>query len=144
MPAACAARQAWISPSPMLHAGQPDRREDQRHRRRLAENAGRQIALRDVDQDALAELDLLQVVDVGAQRLLGIGAAIGVVEERLRHLAHVNLAQILDAGDVLHERSSPSGTLLVFRRFDVVVIYHAWAIRQIAPAGTLSAARRSP
>src|SRR5580704_7762457 len=44
---------------------------------------------------------------VGAQRLLRIGAAVGIVEERLRHAAFVKLAQVLDAGDVLHERSRP-------------------------------------
>ena len=45
----------------MLHADQPDRRQDQRHRGGLAEDRGGEVALRDVDQDALAELDLLQV-----------------------------------------------------------------------------------
>ena len=74
---------------------------------RLAENGGREIALRDVDQDALAELDLLQILAVGAQRFLGIGAAIRIVEKRFRHAALVELAQILDAGDVFHERSRP-------------------------------------
>ena len=91
----------------MLHAEQPDRRQDQRQRRRLAENGGGEIALGHVDQDALAELDRFEIVAVGAQRLLGIGAAVGVVEERLGHLAHVKLAQILDAGDVLHGRFRP-------------------------------------
>ncbi len=85
----------------------PDRRQDQRHRGGLAEDGGGEIALGDVDQNALAELDLLQIVAVGAQRILGIGAAVGIVEESLRHAALVQLAQILDAGDVLHERSRP-------------------------------------
>ncbi len=91
----------------MLHAAQPDRRQDQRQRRRLTEDGGGEIAFRDIDQDALAELDLLKIVAVGAQRVLGIGAAIGVVEKRLGHLAHMDLAQILDAGDVFHECSRP-------------------------------------
>ncbi len=91
----------------VLHADQPDRRQDQRHRRGLAEDRGGEIALRDVDQDALAELDRLQVVDIGAQRVLGIGAAIGIVEEGLGHAALVQLAQIFDAGDVFHGRSRP-------------------------------------
>src|SRR5262249_59333397 len=68
-------------------------------------DGGGEVAPGDVDQNALAELDLLQVIAVGAQRLLGIGAAIGIVEERLRDAAPVQLAQILDAGDMLHERS---------------------------------------
>ena len=91
----------------MLHAEQADRRQDQRQRGGLAEDRGREIALGDVDQDALAELDLLQIVAVGAQRVLGIGAAVGIVEKRLRHPALVQLAQIFDAGDVLHGRSRP-------------------------------------
>jgi len=66
-----------------LHAAKSDRRQDQRQRGRLAENRGREIAFRHVDQDALAELDLLEIVAIGAQRFLGIGAAIGVIEECL-------------------------------------------------------------
>ena len=104
----------------VLHAGQPDRRQDQRQRGGLAENAGREIALRHIDQDALAELDLLQIVAIGAQRFLGIGAAVGIIEECLGHLSHVNLPQILDAGDVLHERSRPR-FLLVFAALRVFI-----------------------
>jgi hypothetical protein len=95
----------------ILHAGQSDRRQDQRQRRLLAEDGGGEIAFRHVDKDALAKLDLLEVVAVGAQRILGIGAAIGVVEKCLGHLSPVNLTQILDAGDVLHER--PRGLLVI-------------------------------
>ena len=89
----------------MLHAQQSDRRQDQRQRRGLAENGGREVALADIDQDALAKFDLLQIVMVGAQRVLGIGAAIRIVEERLRHVALVKQAQIFDAGDVFHRGS---------------------------------------
>src|SRR5665213_816004 len=39
---------------------------------------------------------------VGAQRVLRIGAAVRIVEERLRHVALVEQAQIFDAGDVFH------------------------------------------
>ncbi len=91
----------------MLHAEQADGGEDQRHRGGLAEDGGGEIALGDVDQDALAELDLLQILGIGAQRVLGIGAAIGIVEEGLRDAALVQLAQIFDAGDVLHGRPGP-------------------------------------
>ena len=92
----------------MLHAEQADRRQDQRHRGGLAEDRGGEVALGYVDQDALAELDLRKILGIGAQRVLGVGAAIGIVEERLGNPALVQLAQILNAGDVLHGRSGPS------------------------------------
>ena len=41
MPAACAARQARISPSPCCMPREPDRRQRQRQRHRLAEDGGR-------------------------------------------------------------------------------------------------------
>jgi len=89
----------------VLHAAQSDRGQDQRQRCGLPEDGGREIAFRHIHQNALPKLDLLKIVAVGAQRFLGIGAAIGVVEKRLRHFAHMDLAQILDAGDVFHGRS---------------------------------------
>ena len=92
----------------MLHAEQADGGQDQRHRGGLAEDRGGEIALGDVDQDALAELDLPQILGIGAQRVLGVGAAVGVVEKRLGNPALVQLAQILNAGDVLHGRPGPS------------------------------------
>ena len=63
---------------------------------------GALVAHGDVDEDALTEFQRLEVGAVGAQRLLGVGAVIDIVEERLRHLAPVQFAQILDAGDVFH------------------------------------------
>jgi len=92
----------------MLHAEQADRRQDQRHRGGLAQDRGGEIALGDVDQDALAELDLPKVIGIGAQRVLGIGAAVAIIEKRLGNPALVQLAQILNAGDVLHGRPGPS------------------------------------
>jgi len=50
---------------------------------------------------------MLQIVMVGAQRILGIRAAIGIIEECLRHVALVQQAQILDAGDVFHGSFRP-------------------------------------
>jgi len=91
----------------MLHAEQSHRRQDQRQRGRLAEDRGREVALGNVDQDALAKLDLLQIVVVGAQCILGIRAAVRVIEERLRHVALVEQAQILDAGNVFHGSFRP-------------------------------------
>ena len=87
MPAACAARQARISPSPccMPHSpiGASASGSDTFSPRMVVERS----RCDDVDQHALAQLDALQVVAVGAQRLLRIGAGIGIVEERARHLA---------------------------------------------------------
>jgi len=100
----------------MLHAEQPDRRQDQRQRRGFAENGGREIAPGNVDQDALAKFYLLQIVMVGAQRIFGIGAAIRIVEECLRHVALVQQAQIFDAGNVFHKFP---GLPALYLRFDI-------------------------
>lgn len=83
---------------PVLHSQQSHRRQDQRQRCRLAKNGDREITTRDVDQHALAKLDLLKIVVVGAERILGIRTT----KKRLRKVALVKLAQILDAGDVFH------------------------------------------
>ena len=86
----------------MLHAAEPDRRERERQRHLLAENGGGEIALRHVDEHALAQLDALEVGAVGAQRLLRVGAGFGVVEERARHLAAGRAAQVFNAGQGAH------------------------------------------
>ncbi len=62
----------------------------------------------DVDQDALAQLDGFEIGAVGAQRLLGIGAAVGIFEERPRHLAAGGLPQVLDAGHGFHGLRFPA------------------------------------
>ena len=85
-----------------LHAGRPNRGEDERQAGFLADDGGGKVARRNVDQNSLSEFDLPQVLAVGAQRLLGIGASIGVVEKCLWHLSHMDLAQIFYAGDMLH------------------------------------------
>src|SRR6516225_1053927 len=54
----------------MLHAAEPDRCERERKRDLLAHDCGGEIALRYVDQHALAQLDALEVLAVGAQRRL--------------------------------------------------------------------------
>ena len=74
----------------------------QRKRGPLADDGGREIALRHVDQHALAQLDALEVLAIGAQRLLRIGAGFGIVEEGARHPASGKLPQILDAGHGAH------------------------------------------
>ena len=48
---------------------------------------------------ALAQLDGLEIGAVGAQRLLVIGAAVGVVEKGTRNPAAGERAQVVDAGD---------------------------------------------
>ena len=102
MPAACAARQARISPSPccMPHSpiGASASGSDAGSPRIVV------LVLRagDVAQDALAQFDALEIGAVGAQRLLGIGAGFGIIDERARHLAVRGLPQVLDAGHGFH------------------------------------------
>ena len=67
-----------------LHAAQPDRSQHQRQRRRLAGDDRGQLARPDVNPDALAEPDRVQVGSVGPQCRLGIGAVVGVLEKRPR------------------------------------------------------------
>ena len=78
-----------------LHSAQPDRRQRERQRGRLADDRGRQVALRYIDEHALAQLDLFEVGRVRAQRFLGVGAAVGVFEEHLRHAGACALPQVL-------------------------------------------------
>ena len=89
----------------VLHAAKPDRRQRQRQRHRFAEDGGVRAPLGDVDENPLPQLDAFEIGAVGIQRLFGIGAAVGVVEERPRHLAAGGLAQILDTGHRFHGRS---------------------------------------
>jgi hypothetical protein len=78
---------------------------------RLAQNGRRGIAPGDVDEDALAQFDRLQILAIGAQRLFGIGAAVAIVEKCLGHLSHMALSQVLDAGNMFHGRfPAPSCT----------------------------------
>jgi hypothetical protein len=86
----------------MLHPAQPDGRKRQRERDSLAENGGGEVALRYVDEHALTQLDALEVRSVGAQRLLRVGAGLGVIEERAWHLAAGHAPQVLDAGHDAH------------------------------------------
>ena len=41
---------------------------------------GKLVELRDLQKDALAEIDAAQIFDVGAHRALGVRAAVDVVE----------------------------------------------------------------
>ena len=104
MPAACAARQARISPSPccMPHSpiGASASGSDAGSPRIVV------LVLRSATstQDALAQLDALEIGAIGAQRLFGIGAGLGIIDERARHLAVGDLPQVLDTGHGFHGR----------------------------------------
>ncbi|MNT28093.1 hypothetical protein D3C72_1637540 [compost metagenome] len=69
------------------HARQPYRRQYDGHRQALIEQGGFQAQCFDVLEDALAQADVRQIGAVGPQRVLGIGSAIDVVEQKTRELA---------------------------------------------------------
>ncbi len=83
-------------------AGKAGRRDGDRHRHVFAEHGRRELALAGVDQDALAEADRFQLCRIGAVADLVIGAGVDIVEQRLRHLAPREPAQVLDVGDDRH------------------------------------------
>src|SRR6516165_5164234 len=85
----------------VLHAAEADGSERERQPHRLPEDGGRKIALRDIHQHALAQLDAFQVLPIRAQGLLRIGTCLRVIEKGARHLAARLLPQVLDAGDRL-------------------------------------------
>ena len=82
----------------LLHPAKPNGSKRNRKPRRLANDRRGEIALRYVNQYALAQLDPIEVLPIGAQRGLRIGAGLSISEECARHLAARNLPQILDAG----------------------------------------------
>ena len=100
-----------------LHAGGADRREDQRHARVFAEDFVRwsrtEMSTRMRWRNLIASRSARLARSVSSR----IGAVIDIVEKRLRHLAPVQFAQILDAGDVLHcvLRLRPASTSSVRR-----------------------------
>jgi hypothetical protein len=73
----------------VLHAGKPGRRQRERHGQLFAQHSGGELALRHIDQHALAQLDRAHVVDIGVARVLRIGARFHVLEE---HAGDVALA----------------------------------------------------
>ena len=80
----------------ILHAGEAGRGERQRQRRRLADDRRRGRAVGNIDHDALAQLQRLEIGAVRLQRLLGIGAAVAIFEEGARHAALRHQSQIVD------------------------------------------------
>ncbi len=93
----------------VLHAGEPDGRERKWRRDLLSKNGRRKAAVGDVDQHALAQLDVFEVAAVGPQRFLAVGAAIGIFEKGARNTAAGQRSQVLDAGDGFHDGISGVG-----------------------------------
>ncbi len=86
----------------VLHAGQADRGDGHRHLHRLADHRGGERAAFHVHGHALAQLDLLEVLAVGAVGAFGPGARIGVVVEHARHPLFGEHAQVFDGRDHGH------------------------------------------
>ena len=86
----------------MLHAGKSDRRKRKRRFDLLTQDRCRKAAVGDVHQDALAQLDVLEVGAVGPERLLAVGAAVDIVEKSAWNPAAVQHTQVLDAGNGFH------------------------------------------
>ena len=80
-----------------------DRRKSERQRNGFTQQSRCRGAGRHVDEHALAQLDALEILAIGTQRLLGVGARLGIIEERLGYPAAGEPSQILNAGDVFHE-----------------------------------------
>ena len=70
-----------------VHAGQADRSQGHGHAQGFTEQLGLQAEFGHVLQHALAQGDAGQVRNVVAQGVLGVGAAIGIVEQEGRQLA---------------------------------------------------------
>ena len=68
---------------------------------------GEELALRHVDQHALAQLDGAHVVDIGVARMLRIGAGLHVLEEHAGHVALGDLPQVVDAHGVTQFHPAP-------------------------------------
>src|SRR5207302_8875622 len=95
------------------HAAQANWRERKRQRNRRTEDRGGKVTTRDVDQDALAQLDPLEIGAVRPQRLLAIRAGLGVVEEHPWDPAAGPLSQVLDTGHCAHGSQDTGSGLAV-------------------------------
>ncbi len=112
IPAAWAARQARISPSPNCMPHNPTGARASGSEAGLPGDRGGQLALPDIDPHSLAESDRVQAGPVFPQGRLGVRAVIRVLEERLRHPSQRQVPQILNTGDLVHrsltEHATPS------------------------------------
>jgi hypothetical protein len=83
-------------------AGEPGRRDRDRHRDGLAQHRGGERDLGYVDQHTLPQADRVQIDPIGGERQLVIRAALDVVEDGARDFLPCNAPQILDIGDDRH------------------------------------------
>ncbi len=96
----------------VLHAGQAHRRNRHRHFYGAADHLGCRRAVLHVDGHALAQLDFLEVLGVGAVGALGPRAGIGIVVEHAGHALLRQYAQVFDGGDDGHGCLLESGVML--------------------------------
>ena len=86
----------------VLHAGQAGRGDGDGHGHVAAQHLGARAAGFDIDGNALAQANLLEVGLVGAVGAFGPGAGVGVVIEHARHALLRHDAQVFDIGDHWH------------------------------------------
>jgi hypothetical protein len=102
IPASCAARQGENFSVAVLHPAQPDRRQSERQRDRLAKNGCLGAAIGDVAENTLAQRDPLEIGPIRTQRLLRVGARLRIIDKCARYFAVRKPPQILDARDSWH------------------------------------------
>ncbi len=83
----------------VLHAGEARRRYRHRHGHVLPHHPRARGAVFHVHRHALAQLDLLEILGVGAIGALRVGTGIGIVVEHARNAPAGDGAQVFDAGD---------------------------------------------
>src|SRR6187399_911261 len=86
----------------MEQAGEAGGPDANRYLPALAKNRGRQLLLRDVDHDALAQLDGGEVRQIAIERDLVVRAAVRVVKNGAWHATTRFLPQIFDAVEDPH------------------------------------------
>src|SRR6185437_1554200 len=84
------------------HAAHADGCQRDRHGDVLADHLRGDAAALEVHRHALAQSDRLEIRVVRAQRALGPGAGLDVVDEHARNAAMRDRAQVFDAGDDGH------------------------------------------
>ncbi|MNH24559.1 hypothetical protein D3C79_844990 [compost metagenome] len=87
-----------------VHPGQADWGQGHRHAQCFVEQLSLKTQLGHVLQHALAQGDAGQVFDVVTQRVLGVGATVGVVEQKRRQLA-LSCGAVVGRGRNDHEVS---------------------------------------
>ncbi|MCY1240769.1 hypothetical protein D9M72_536310 [compost metagenome] len=87
----------------VLHAGEAGWGKRHRHRNLLTDHRRFERPVGHVDQHPLAQLDLGEILLIGAIGAFGPGAAVGVVEEELRHATFGERLEIANFEDLRHE-----------------------------------------